>query len=74
MKKSLVINDPPSCDFIRRNIKMEEKAIEEYMAEWARTDSLALKAAFENLGIAEMHHLQMLEEIGRSIGCNIEKS
>ena len=69
MLKNLTVTDPPSCKFLETNIKAEKEAIEAYMGEWARTDSLVLKGAFENLGLAEMHHLQMLEQMQRDLKC-----
>lgn len=70
--KPVLMHDPPSCEFLERNIKAEKIAIEEYMRESSRNDDLVMKTAFHAIGVNEMEHLEMLEDIARKIGCKID--
>ncbi len=71
-KKILKITDPPSCDFLQRNIKAEKQAIEEYMRESLRTSDETIRTAIHSIGVQEMEHLELLEGIKRKMGCNFE--
>ncbi len=64
-----LMKDPPTCDFLKENIKAEKEAIESYTVESSRTDDLVWKRAISSISVDEMHHLEILEQIHRDLDC-----
>lgn len=67
--KKIVLENPPSCEFIFRNIADERKAIHEYLQEARRTAELPLQYVFQKIAEDEMHHLEVLDDLATRIGC-----
>lgn len=66
-KKKIVLDDPPSCEFVSTSVEDERKAVEEYINESDRTNDPVLKRFFHDIAVEEMKHLNDLESIKEKI-------
>ena len=68
-ERRYVINDPPTCEFLKDNLKAEMDAIEGYSDEAARTNDAIWKRAIQSIAVDEMHHREVLEALSSAFKC-----
>jgi len=64
-----VIYDPPTCEFLKANLRAEMDAIEGYSDEANRTSDIVWKRAIQSIANDEMHHREVLEGISKQLKC-----
>jgi rubrerythrin len=69
-ERRYVIEDTPSCEFLKKNLKAEMDAIEGYTDEADRTDDIVWKRAISSIAQDEMRHHQVLESLAKQLKCN----